>query len=149
VSVAAVVVVVTPWAVPLLFGSAFAAAIPAALVLVGAAAIAAVNMVLEEGLRGLGRPVAVLWAELAGLAVTVIALLYLLRPFGIMGAALASVMGYTVVLVTLVGASRVLTRYGTMALLRPGRAEIGQVLLASRRVLAKLFLRQDVAPATE
>ena len=78
------VIAVTPWMVPLLFGGAFAAAIPAALVLVGAAAIAAVNMVLEDGLRGLGRPVLVLWAELGGLVVTAIA-----HPEGLAGTRLA------------------------------------------------------------
>jgi len=149
VCVAAVVAVVTPWLVPLLFGAAFAAAIPAALVLVGAAAIGAVNTVLEEGLRGLGRPVLVLRAELCGLAVTVVALLFLLQPYGILGAALASVLGYTAVLVTLVGASRALTQLAPMALLRPRRAEIEHVWRVARRLFAKLALRHDVAPAAE
>jgi O-antigen/teichoic acid export membrane protein len=148
-SVAAVVVVVTPWVVPLLFGAAFAAAIPAALIMVGASAIAAVNMVLEEGLRGLGRPVIVLWAELCGLAVTVVALLILLRPLGIVGAALASVCGYSAVLVTLVVASRTLTHYAPMALLRPGWAEIEQVRRESRRLVERLLLKRNVEPATE
>lgn len=148
-SVAAVVVVVTPWVLPLIFGAAFAAAIPAALIMVGASAIAAVNMVLEEGLRGLGRPVIVLWAELCGLAVTVVALLILLRPLGIVGAALASVCGYSAVLVTLVVASRALTHYAPMALLRPGWAEIEQVRRESRRLLERLFLKHDVEPAIE
>jgi O-antigen/teichoic acid export membrane protein len=74
VSIAVVVAMITPWTLPLLFGPAFAAAVRPALVLVGAAAIDAVNMVLEEGLRGLGRPGLVLRAELCGLAVTAIAL---------------------------------------------------------------------------
>src|SRR5262245_15420024 len=121
---AALVVVVTPWALPLLFGQAFGAAVPAALILVGAAAIASINMVLEEGLRGLGKPVLVLWAELCGLAVTLIALLLLLRPFGIIGAALASVLGYSAVFVTLVVAGVTLTRYAPTALVRPGWAEV-------------------------
>lgn len=149
VSVAAVVFVVTPWVLPMLFGAAFAAAIPAALIMVGASAIASVNMVLEEGLRGLGRPVIVLWAELCGLAVTVVALLILLRPLGIVGAALASVCGYSAVLVTLVVASRTLTHYAPMALLRPGWAEIEQVRRASRRLLERLLVKHDVEPATE
>src|SRR4029453_2150547 len=126
-SVAAIVVGVTPLPLPLLFGAAFAATIPAALVMVGASAIASVNLVLEDGLRGLGRPVAVLWAEFCGLVVTAVALLLLLRPFGIIGAALASVCGYSAVLVTLVVASRTLTHCTPIALLRPGRAEIEQV----------------------
>jgi O-antigen/teichoic acid export membrane protein len=147
--VAAAVVVVTPWVLPLLFGAAFAAAVPAALILVAASAVASVNMVLEEGLRGLGRPVLVLWAELCGLAVTVTALLFLLRPFGIVGAALASVLGYTAVLITLVAASRTLTQLAPAALLLPGRAEIEQIWRASRGVFERLFVRHDVEPATD
>jgi O-antigen/teichoic acid export membrane protein len=119
------------------------------LVLVGAASIASVNMVVEEGLRGLGRPVLVLWAELCGLAVTMVALLFLLRPFGIMGAALASVLGYSAVLITLVVASRTLTHLAPMALLCPGRAEIEQIWRASRGVFEKFFMRHDVEPAAE
>ncbi len=149
ISVAAGVAIVTPWVLPFLFGSAFAGAIPAALVLVGAAAISAINMVLEEGLRGLGRPALALWAELCGLAVTVIALMLLLRPLGIMGAAVASVLGYAAVLVTLVRASRALTHCAPTALLRPGWAEIEQVRRGSGRLVEKLFPRHRAEPASQ
>ena len=149
VSVAAAVLVVTPWMIPTLFGAAFADAIPAAFVLVVAAAIASVNMVIEEGLRGLGRPVMVLWAELAGLAVTAVALLFLLRPFGIMGAALASVVGYTAVLITLVVASRALTQLAPLDMLRPGRAELEQVWRASRRLIDRLLVKHHAEPAID
>lgn len=147
--VAAVVLALTSSALPLLFGADFAAAIPAALILVVAAAIASVNMVLEEGLRGLGRPSLVLWAELSGLAVTVVALLFLLRPFGIVGAALASVLGYTAVLATLVTASRALTDHSPLALLQPRWAEIEQAWRAARRMLWKVLVRHNAEPATE
>lgn len=93
--------VLTPWGLPLLFGPAFASAVPAALVLVVASAVAAFNGVMEEGLRGLGRPSAVLWAELGGVGITVAALVGLLPPFGIVGAALASLLGYAGVSVVL------------------------------------------------
>ena len=148
-SVALAVAVVTPWLLPLLFGGAFAAAIPAALVLVGAAAIAAVNLVLEEGLRGLGRPAVVLWAELGGLVVTAIALLVLLGPLGIMGAALASVLGYSAVLVTLVGASRVLTQCPATALLCPGWQEIDRIWQGGRRLIETRSLKQAGEPVIE
>lgn len=149
VTVAAAVFILTPWMIPLLFGSAFADAIPAAFVLVAAAAIASVNMVLEEGLRGLGKPVLVLWAELAGLAVTVVALLFLLRPFGIVGAAVASVVGYSAVLITLVVASRALTHYTPLALLIPGRAELEQTWRAARRLVDGILVKHRVEPATD
>lgn len=90
----ALLLALTPLGLPLLFGKGFEAAVPAALVLVVASAVAAFNGVVEDGLRGLGRPSAVLWAELAGAAVTALALLMLLPQAGIMGAALASLLGY-------------------------------------------------------
>ncbi|HVO27021.1 MAG TPA: oligosaccharide flippase family protein [Candidatus Margulisiibacteriota bacterium] len=125
--VAIVVAGVTPVALPLLFGEKFAASVPAALVLVVAAAIAAVNLVLEEGLRGLGQPALTLWAETGGLVVTGISLLFLLKPLGIMGAAIASVLGYGAVTVTLVVASLRMTGFSAAALLRPGPREIRQI----------------------
>jgi len=149
VSVAVLVAIVTPWVIPLLFGAAFAGAVRPALVLVVAAAVDAVNMVLEEGLRGLGRPVRVLWAELAGLVVTALSLLLLLGPLGIMGAALASVFGYTAVLITLVIASRELTHCAVAALLCPGRAEVDRIWLSIRHLLTQLSPRPDAQPATE
>jgi len=148
VSIALVVVALTPWVLPLLFGTAFAAAVGPAIVLVGAAAIDAVNGVLEEGLRGLGRPALVLWAELCGLAVTGVSLLLLLGPMGIMGAALASVLGYGAVLVSLIVASRALTRCSPSVLLRPGWAEIDRIRLSGRRLREQLFPK-PVEPATE
>ena len=125
--VAVAVAAVTPVALPLLFGEKFAASVPAALVLVVAAAIAAVNLVLEEGLRGLGQPALTLWAETGGLVVTGISLLLLLKPLGIMGAAIASVLGYSAVTVTLVAASLRLTGFSATVLLRPGRRELRQI----------------------
>jgi len=91
----------------------------------------------------------VLWAELGGLVVTAIALLVLLRPLGIMGAALASVLGYAAVLVMLVGASRVLTQRPAMALLCPGRQEIDRIRQGGRRLLEKRLLKQAVEPVIE
>jgi O-antigen/teichoic acid export membrane protein len=127
-SVACMVGLVTPWALPLLFGEKFLASVPAALVLVGAAAIAAVNSVLEEGLRGLGHPGTAFMAELTGLAVTIGALALLLPPFGIMGAAMASVAGYGTVGVLLVAFSLRLTGVSPSALLCPNTADLQRIL---------------------
>lgn len=84
---------ITPLAVPMLFGQSFAAAVPVALVLLVGAAIGSVNGLLEEGLRGLGQPKSVMAAETGGLVVMAILLLVLLRPFQLMGAATASLVG--------------------------------------------------------
>jgi Na+-driven multidrug efflux pump len=83
--------------------------------------------VLEEGLRGLGHPAVALWAELGGLVVTALALLMLLIPFGIMGAAVASVLGYSAVMVTLAVFVRRLTGCSLSTLFRPNQRDIRQI----------------------
>ncbi|MPY94877.1 MAG: oligosaccharide flippase family protein, partial [Acidimicrobiia bacterium] len=90
----AVVLVATPVGVRVLFGRAYAGAVPAAAILVAAGAVLAVSGVLEEAWRGLGRPTEVLWAEVGGLVVTGLLLSLLLPSLGIIGAALASLGGY-------------------------------------------------------
>ena len=85
----------TPLVLPFLFGRDFRESVPVALLLVVATAIAALNGVIEDGLRGLGAPKLALLAEVAGLAVTIAALLMLLKHWGIMGAGWASLAGYS------------------------------------------------------
>jgi len=121
---AVAVTALTPRMVPLLFGPRFAPAIPAALVLVVAGAISAFNLVTEEGLKGLGYPAAVMWAEFGGLAVTLVCLWLMLRPLEIMGAALASLFGYSAVTAVLVVSERSLTGCSLAALLFPTSSEI-------------------------
>jgi O-antigen/teichoic acid export membrane protein len=121
-----ILAVVTPVAIVLLFGERFRASIPAALVLVPAAGILGLNLVLQEGLRGMGRPYAVLRAELSGLAVTAVALIAMLRPMGIIGAAIASLLGYsTVSAVLLINARRYAgTSLRDLLLPRPGELKL-------------------------
>ncbi len=128
---AVAVLALTPRMVPFLFGTKFAAAIPAALVLVMAGAISAFNLVTEEGLKGLGCPSAVMWAEFGGLAVTAVSLWLMLRPLEIMGAALASLFGYSAVAILLVASERSLTGYSLASLLCP---TLGEVQTGWRRV---------------
>jgi O-antigen/teichoic acid export membrane protein len=90
-------VVLTPFAIVILFGEGFRASIPAALVLVPAAGVLGLNLVLQEGLRGIGCPYAALQGELVGLVATVVTLTVLLVPMGILGAAIASLLGYSTV----------------------------------------------------
>ena len=93
--------IVTPYVLPIVFGDAFAASVRPAMVLIGAGAVLGVGQLLEAGLRGLGHPMDVALSELLGLLVTLITLFLLLRPMGIMGAAIASLLGYSGVLVSL------------------------------------------------
>ena len=89
----------TPTLLPLIFGVEFRAAIPVALVMALAGGVEAINAVGAECLRGVGRPRAVLVAECVGLAVTAVALPVLVLLGGILGAAWASLLTYSVILV--------------------------------------------------
>jgi O-antigen/teichoic acid export membrane protein len=89
--------VLTPFMVPFLFGSAYRDAVPAAQILVVAGAFGNLNLTLEDGLRGLGRPRQVLAAEVVGLVVTAALLWQLLPSLNILGAALASVGAYAAI----------------------------------------------------
>ena len=80
--------------IPFFFGARFRPAIRAAEILAVAGSVAGFNSVLSEGTRGLGRPVPVLRAEIFGLVVTAIGLGLFLRPFGILGAAVVSLLAY-------------------------------------------------------
>jgi O-antigen/teichoic acid export membrane protein len=92
-------ILLAPVALPLVFGARYAPSIPSALVLVPAGAILAWAGIAEEGLRGLGRPTTVLVAESVAAVVTLASLPVLLHFFGIMGAAVASLLGYTTIAV--------------------------------------------------
>ena len=141
-SVAIGVAVLTPWALPLLFGERFDASIPAALILVAAAAVSSINTVLEEGVRGLGRPVVAFYAEVVGLAVTIITLALFLPRFGIIGAALASLFGYSAVAVALGVSSLRLTGYRATNLFCPQVRDIQRILQRVQFGVSNVSARQ-------
>ena len=93
----ALVMLLTPVGLPLIFGPRFASSIPSALVLVPAGAIFAWAGIAEEGLRGLGRPTIILIAEISAAVITVAALPILLHEYGIFGAAIATLLGYSAI----------------------------------------------------
>jgi O-antigen/teichoic acid export membrane protein len=129
----------TPLAIELLFGTNFTPAIPAAMLLVPAAAVLGLNLVLQEGLRGMGRPYAVFHAELAGLLVTAVTLAAILRPMGIMGAAIASLLGYATVCAVLLFQARRITCIPIAALLCPSMPEIQSSLAGLGRMLRDII----------
>jgi O-antigen/teichoic acid export membrane protein len=134
-------VTVTPRAIILLFGRRFLASVPVAILLVPAGCLLGLNFVLQEGLRGLGHPQAGLQAESVGLVVTAIGLATMLRPFGIMGAAVSSILGYCTVTVVLLYNTWRLRRVSPSVLL-PGRRE----LLAPLRRFRALLHALGVSP---
>jgi O-antigen/teichoic acid export membrane protein len=99
IATALLLLVLTPLLLPAIFGAEFQAAVPVALVMGLAGAVAAANAVGAECLRGIGRPRAVLVAECVGLAVTVVALPIFVVLGGIMGAACAALLSHAAIVV--------------------------------------------------
>lgn len=108
-----------PFGIPFVFGGRFDGAVAPALVLVPAGGVLAWAGVAEEGLRGFARPGSVLWAEVVGAVVTVATLPPLLELLGILGAALASLLGYLTVAGTCAMFLARSTGIGPVSLVRP------------------------------
>ena len=123
-------ILLAPVALPLVFGARFAPSIPSALVLVPAGAILAWAGIAEEGLRGLGRPTIVLVAESVAAVVTIASLPVLLHFFGIMGAAVASLLGYTTIAV-----------FAASAISRSTQLPLHQLMVPSPAATKSMMLR--------
>jgi O-antigen/teichoic acid export membrane protein len=90
-----------PYLIALFFGSTFAESTQPARVLIVASLPLGVNMVMAAGFRGFNQPLTPSTAELVSLGATVLGLALFLRPLGPTGAALASLIAYSVTCVFL------------------------------------------------
>lgn len=123
-----------PFLMPFFYGQDFAAAVPTAIVLTVASIPQMANLVLSNGLRGIGRPLATAWAEGIGLIMT-LALLYLLLPiYDIMGAAIASLTAYVVTYVVLVFSAARFTNQPAQQMIIPTREDIRRLISGIRRL---------------
>lgn len=82
-------IVISPLVIPLVYGAEFSPAVAPALIMLLTAVPAALRKVAGDALRGLNRPQVALWGELVSLGATIILLLLLIQPLGIVGVALA------------------------------------------------------------
>lgn len=128
----AVFSLVTPWGLVVIFGRPFRQSIASALVLVVANSTLYLGQLLEEGLRGLGQSMPILWAEFGGLLLTGFALFLLLRPMGIMGAAISSLLGYTTVWLILLSRVRAISGFSVAEILLPNTSNIRRSWLRFR-----------------
>jgi O-antigen/teichoic acid export membrane protein len=94
-----------PYLVVPLFGFAFSRAIWPAVVLALAASLTASTNILNQGLRGAGRPHAGLVSQLVGTGVLALAALLFLRRFGLMGMAFAVLISACAQMLVLVAAA--------------------------------------------
>jgi O-antigen/teichoic acid export membrane protein len=113
-----------PLILKLLYGDSFVPATAAFRWLLVAAAVWAPGSIVISGLRGFGYPGLSTIARFSAAVVTAIALLILLPRQGITGAAIASLIGYSVMLVVALVALIHRRRLGFWAYLRPQRRDI-------------------------
>jgi O-antigen/teichoic acid export membrane protein len=92
-------IIVMPWGLPAIFGGSFQVAVRSAQVLVVAGLFQGLNAVLGNSLRGLGHAGLPAVAESAGLVATILLLCTLMPRFGILGAAIASLVAYGCVVI--------------------------------------------------
>jgi len=96
---AIVVIAVVPLVIAILFGDAYEPAASSARILAVAAVFLGANRILSAGLRALNRPLTAGNASLLASVVTVAGLFILIPQFGIIGAAMVSLVAYAVVTV--------------------------------------------------
>jgi O-antigen/teichoic acid export membrane protein len=131
----AVLAAVTPFGITAVFGGAFKEAALPALILVIASGVNAFNGTLEELLRGFGRPGATLFAETVAVAAGLPALLFLLPLTGLIGASIASLVGYVAATIVLVWYSRRTVGVDVLRVIDPRRLRWSQVSAHTVRVL--------------
>ena len=91
VAITLTLLVLAPFVIPLLFGQAFAPAVPICLVLLLGLVPYALKLMYMQALKAWDMPLAVSRAEIAGLVVAAVALLALVPIYGLLGAATALV----------------------------------------------------------
>ena len=115
--------VLTPYALPLVFGIAFAKAIPLTFILIVATCISSINQVASDGLRGMGAPMLPMITEFAGLATTIGMLVIMLRQYELMGAAMSALASYSVSLALLIFLMSKKTKLSPAKLILPCRQD--------------------------
>lgn len=90
-----------PLIIPFVFGAEYQYSVLPSSILLPGTVVLGCNYVLSDGLRGLGFPGKVSFAEFIGLVITIIGLILFLPPFGILGAATVSLICYSIVLISL------------------------------------------------
>jgi len=136
-----------PLMLKVLFGERFVQATSAFRWLLVAATVWILGSIVISGLRGFGYPGMSTVARFSAAVVTAIALLILLPSFGITGAAVASLMGYSVMLLLALFGFLRRRRLGLWDCLRPQRKDLPIDSLRSLRAFAFLKTTEE-APRT-
>jgi len=122
-----------PLLIPVVFGQAFAGAVPALWALLPGVFVLTAGKAVSPYLVGHNRPIVGTWGSLASLVVTIALDVALIPRWGIVGAGIASSVAYTT------GAIVFVTWYGKMARVSPLRALIpdGRDVMEMIRLIAR------------
>lgn len=132
-----------PFLVPLVFGEAYQPTVVLVAILAPGALFLGLSWVLGAALQGHGRPQDMVRPQLLGLAITIGGLALMLGPFGVLGAALVSVMAYAAVLAGTLRASARAFGTSLSSLLLPRVADLRWLVCALR---ARRGARTSSAP---
>lgn len=113
-----------PAIIPFVYGNEFAGAIRPTLLLLMAGLFLGAKEVLSGGLQGLGEPWLVSQSEIISLFITAFSLLIFLPAWGIMGAAIATLLAYFVSLMILVNGLRLRHRVSPIALFQLEKRDV-------------------------
>jgi O-antigen/teichoic acid export membrane protein len=133
--------------VPVAFGSAFQQAVPLLAVLMPAALMLGMNEILSTAFLGIDRPDITSKGELVGLVVTVAALSVLLPRYGVLGAAVASLLAYGSIHVYLARQARIIIGTDLKSLCIPTHDDLAALRRAGSRGqqwLARTALKRAV-----
>lgn len=126
------IIALAPQLIDLFFGSAFSAGADLTRVTAFASIAFATTRSLEAVLRGVGQPLTAGVAELAAVGTTVLGLATLLPTIGLIGAAWASLLAYSVSALWMAHRISVIVGLPIPQLLIPGRADIALVVARVR-----------------
>jgi len=135
-----------PLLLKILFGERFVPATGAFRWLLVAAGVWSLGSIVISGLRGFGYPGLSTLAKFSAAAVTTVGLLVLLPRWGITGAAIASLIGYTVMLVIALFAFVKKRRLGLWSCLRPRWRDL--LVPNWRSLLGFTFAKPDAGEAS-
>jgi len=97
-----ILAIAMPLLLPLVYGSEFASAVNPARLLIAGWAFAGLANLLDQSMRGQGRPFAGLEGRLAGITVIAMLGMALSQPWGLMGMCMAFILGQLVCMIVLV-----------------------------------------------
>jgi O-antigen/teichoic acid export membrane protein len=144
--VAGITILASPTLIPLVFGADFSDSALASQILSVASVIFGLNVIMKNGLKGLGLPKISTAGEMLGLIATVLFLVLLIPTLQILGAAIASLLAYSVSLCYFVFYAGTTLRLNPVSMVIPQPEDwslISSVFLLIKRRVGLVFSHES------